>query len=363
MTLLSPAPSLSAPARPTALDADGVRAVELSKDYPRPTAFFSVLARRARGTVRAVDRVSLHLRPGEVFGLVGPNGAGKTTLIKMLTTLLVPTSGQAWIAGHDTRRAAARVRGLVGLVTSNERSFYWRLTARQNLEFFARLYHLPRREARRWIDELLALVGLAEAADRRFDGFSTGMKQRLALARGLLSRPPFLFMDEPTKGVDPLGAAEIIDMIRGRIIETWKPTILITSHNLSEVERLCRRVALMHHGRIIHCGELEDLRRLARPADVYRLSIRNLAPAVLVRLAHSAGAAADPRIHSVNGSVELEVSFAQQGGGFARLIRTTVEAGGDVLTCTSVQESFEDVFQKLVRHADPAAAQPPTGEP
>ena len=116
------------------------------------------------------------------------------------------------------------MRRLVGLVTSNERSFYWRLSGRQNLAFFADLYHLPRREARAWIDELLDLLGLSEKGEARFDSYSTGMRQRLAIARGLLSRPRILFMDEPTKGVDPLVASDLIELIRDRIVARWNPT-------------------------------------------------------------------------------------------------------------------------------------------
>ena len=342
----------------------GVCAVDarsLTKTFPRPTSFFSGRGRQSRDKILAVDDVSLVIGEGEVFGLVGPNGAGKTTLIKMLTTLLVPTSGTASVGGFDVIRSDRKVRQVVGLVTSNERSFYWRLTGRQNLLFFADLYHVPRREAIRWIDELLEFVSMEDKGDERFDGYSTGMKQRLALARGLLSKPKILFMDEPTKGVDPIGAAEIIELIRGRIVELWNPTILITSHNLTEIERLCGRIALMHRARIIATGALAELRSMVRATDLYRMTIGNLQPEQLDQIAETAQALTHVQADSAadtphrNGTIELEVSFEPESDGFSHLIRGVIEAGGDVVTCTAVEETIDDVFRKLVSDSAPEA--------
>jgi len=358
------------PARPpdylttqSAADMFPVVSVEnLTKSFPLPRSFFAQLRRATHQFKVAVNGVSLEIRKGEVLGLVGPNGAGKTTLIKMLTTLLLPTSGRATIAGFDTVRDASRVRLLVGLVTSNERSFYWRLSGRQNLSFFADLYRLPRRESGPWIQELLTLVGLREAADSRFDGYSTGMKQRLALARGLLSRPRFLFMDEPTKGVDPVGAGELVGLIRGGIIASWKPTILITSHNLTEVERLCDRIALMRRGTIVCCGTLEELRRKVRPADVYRMTVRRLSGSLLESIAVASSGRLLEAAHRT-GAVELDMAFVHGSEGFPRWVRNVVEAGGDLITCTLVTESFDDVFQKLVVDGDAVSTAPVSREP
>ena len=300
----------------------------------------------------AVDRVNLHLREGEIFGLVGPNGAGKTTLIRVLTTMLLPTSGTARVAGFDVVKADYRVRRLVGLVTSNERSFYWRLTGRQNLEFFAELYHIPQREGWLWMNELLNLLGLADMADERFDRYSTGQKQRLALARGLLSKPRILLMDEPTKGVDPIGAAAIVTIIREQVIRLWNPTILVTSHNLSEIERLCRRIALMNHGRIVALGELDELRSMVAAADRYRLTVRNLSHADLKAIVSGSHAMEPIQLADRNGAVDLQVSFRRGSEGFPRLISGIVEEGGEVLRCTEVETSFDDVFHALI--SDPA---------
>jgi len=326
-----------------------VEAVGLTKSYPGRRSFFG---RSESPSMVAVDRVDISLAEGEIFGLVGPNGAGKTTLIKLLTTLLRPTSGHASVGGLDVVKDEYQIRRTVGLVTSNERSFYWRLTGRQNLRFFASLYDLPAREAEVWIDELFELLGLSEQADRRFDAYSTGMKQRLSFARGLLTKPRFLFMDEPTKGVDPASRADIIHIIQERIIERWKPTILITSHNLSEIEVLCGRIALMQKGRFVAVGTLDELRTLAHPVDRYDVRVSKLEATRLRELAAGCGAEqAQPR-PSANGHERLSVTFPQGTDGFSRFVRGVVEAGGDVVTCSSVVDSLDDVFQKLLdKHA------------
>jgi len=305
---------------------------------------------RPRKNVLAVDRVDLAMRKGEIFGLVGPNGAGKTTLIKMLTTLVMPTSGHARVGDYDVVKGERHVRQLVGLVTSNERSFYWRLTGRQNLEFFAALYQIPRTKARHWVKELLGLLDLSDKGDERFDSYSTGMRQRLAMARGLLSKPSILFMDEPTKGVDPIGAAQIIEMIRGPVMDLWKPTVLITSHNLTEIQRLCNRIALLHHGQIIACGDFGHLRSLASTGERYRLAVRKLSDDKLQGIARNVEAAVPITVTQVNGVCEFDVEFPLGRECFPRLIRAIVSAGGDVLKCTSLEASFDDVFHALIEN-------------
>ena len=296
----------------------------------------------------AVSGVNLQLSQGEVFGLVGPNGAGKTTLIRVLSTLLIPNSGSATVGGYDVVKHDRKVRRLVGLVASNERSFYWRLTGRQNLAFFADLYHIPREEGRKWLEELYDALDLRAIIDLRFDHYSTGQKQRLAIARGLLSKPKILLMDEPTKGVDPMGAIKLVNLIRERLVQLWHPTILITSHNLSEIERLCGRIALMDHGKIVALGDLEELRSMVNPVETYRLLVRDVAEAELKTMADSAQAIDPINMTMRDGATEIEVSFTHQSEGFSRLVRAIIEHGGEILTCTSIAASFDDVFSMLI---------------
>jgi ABC-2 type transport system ATP-binding protein len=317
-----------------------VTTCKLSKRYPG----------RGRGgpAKLAVDTVDLQLHDGEIFGLVGPNGAGKTTLIRLLSGMLLPTSGAATVGGFDIVTASRSVRRLVGLVSSNERSFYWRLTGRQNLCFFADLYRIPKMEARAWMAELMELLDVGDVADVRFDQYSTGQRQRMAIARGLLSKPKILLMDEPTKGVDPIGASQLVHIIRDRIVKLWHPTILVTSHNLVEIERLCRRIALMAEGRIVAMGEIDELRGMVGKTDVYRLRIAKLSTETLETIATDSGALQPIRIFGCGDAAELEVGFPRDTGGLACMIRLIVQAGGDVSTCSAVEASFEDVFHTLV---------------
>lgn len=318
------------------------------------TKFFPI-QRTLRGTrpaaAAAVDNVSLRLAEGEILGLVGPNGAGKTTLIRMLSTTLLPTSGRAWVVGHDVTREERQVRRLVGVVSSNERSFYWRLNGRENLRFFSGLYQLPEREVRPWREELIDILGLAEIVDRRFDQYSTGEKQRMAIARGLLTRPKILLMDEPTKGVDPVGAAELVRLIQQRIVGLWHPTILVTSHNLVEIERLCDRVALMHRGRMLALGAIDELRAKVRRTDTYRLSVSGLDEITVETLVTDCGGDARVQTEPAENGLDVEVSFAVGSRGFPSLVRAIVNAGGDLVSCTSSQVSLEEIFHALLEES------------
>lgn len=222
----------------------------LSQTYPVPFLRLKKLLRRKfKPPVAALREVSFKIHDGEIFGLIGPNGAGKTTLIKIIATLIQPTAGRVAVKGHDTVADDERVRRNVGLAGAEERSFYWRLTAEQNLLFFARLHGLGSRPARRRIAELFELLELEECARRRFAELSTGNKQRLALARALLARPPVLLLDEPTRSLDPLAAGRMRSTIRS-LAQSGASTIFLTSHNLPEVEELCDRVAVISKGEI-----------------------------------------------------------------------------------------------------------------
>jgi ABC-2 type transport system ATP-binding protein len=231
-----------------------------------------------REEITAVQDASLQVQEGELFGLLGPNGAGKTTLIKMLCTLILPSAGAARVGGHDVVTEAEQVRELVGLVNCDERSFFWRLTGRQNLEFFAALYDVHHREAQRRIEEVLLLVELTEHADQRFDGYSTGMRQRLAIARGLLRMPPILFMDEPTRSLDPINARSLRAFIREQLVDTLGRTVVLVTHRLEEAEELCDRIAVMNEGRIVACGSAAELKNRTWAERVYELEVQDLSP-------------------------------------------------------------------------------------
>lgn len=205
--------------------------------------------RRGQPVVAALAGVDLEIPEGEIHGLLGPNGAGKTTLCKILSTVLLPTAGQASICDYDVVTSTAAVRRLIGIVFGGERGLYTRLTARANLEFWATLYGLRGVESVRRVDALLQRLGLEQRADERVETFSRGMKQRLHLARGLIGDPRVLILDEPTTGMDPVAANDFRDLVTS--LRAEGRTILITTHDMAEAEAICDRVTLIDNGRIL----------------------------------------------------------------------------------------------------------------
>ena len=246
----------------------------LSKTYPVPFRRVRAFFRRpVKEPVEALRDVSFDVNTGEIFGLIGRNGAGKTTLTKIVATLVQPTTGNVSVRGHDSVNDDEHVRQQIGLSTAEERSFYWRLTSEQNLMFFARLHGLSDRAAKQRIKELFAKLELEELARRRFGELSTGNKQRLAVARALLSNPPVLLLDEPTRSLDPLAAARMREMIRSLAQQDPPVTILFTSHNLAEVETLCARVAIISRGRIRAIDTPRNLRDLTSGSEKVHITV------------------------------------------------------------------------------------------
>jgi ABC-2 type transport system ATP-binding protein len=200
--------------------------------------------------VRAVDGASFTIKNGELFGLLGPNGAGKTTLIKCISTLLIPDSGAAKIGGYDIYNEPLQVRRHIGVLTGGERSLYWKLTPVENLRYFSALYGVPRKIMKERIDYLLDLMGLRDKAKTRVEKLSSGMKQKLSLARVLIHDPHILLVDEPTLGLDPYFARFIRDFVKNELNKKLRKTILLTTHYMDEADELCDRIAFMNQGKI-----------------------------------------------------------------------------------------------------------------
>jgi ABC-2 type transport system ATP-binding protein len=232
-----------------------VEAHDLHRTYRTSTGTL----RRKWHNVEAVRGVSFEIQEGELFGLLGPNGAGKTTTIKMLITLLIPTSGTARVLGYDVVKDAREVRRRIGYVFGGERGVYERLSGYDNLRYFAELYGVPPKEIHPRIEYLLELVGLKGREQERTEGYSRGMKQRLHIARGLLHDPPVVFLDEPTIGLDPVGARELRATIAS-LAQAGK-TILLTTHYMFEADALCNRIAVINRGEIVAHGTPAELKR------------------------------------------------------------------------------------------------------
>jgi ABC-2 type transport system ATP-binding protein len=255
-----------------------IEAIELRRTYRTSTG----VLRRKPLEVEAVRGISFAVEQGELFGLLGPNGAGKTTTIKMLITLLLPTSGQARVLGMDVVDDAREVRKRIGYVFGGDRGLYERLSARDNLRYFAELYGVSGKAQRLRIDEVLELVGLKGREQERVEGYSRGMRQRLHIARGILHDPEVVFLDEPTIGVDPVGARELRTTIAD-LIAAGK-TVLLTTHYMFEADTLCDRIAVIAKGRIVGEGTPEALKAGVADGRVTEIDAFGVDEAAVARL-------------------------------------------------------------------------------
>jgi ABC-2 type transport system ATP-binding protein len=244
-----------------------IEAIDLRRTYKTTTGTI----RRRSLEVEAVRGVSFEIAEGELFGLLGPNGAGKTTTIKMLITLLIPTSGEARVLGHDVVKDARWVRERIGYVFGGDRGLYERLSALDNLRYFAELYGVEPRSQKPRIQELLELVGLNGREKERVEGYSRGMRQRLHIARGLLHDPPVVFLDEPTIGVDPVGARELRATIAS--LTASGKTVLLTTHYMFEADSLCDRIAVIANGQIVAQGTPKELKAGVADGSVVEVEV------------------------------------------------------------------------------------------
>jgi ABC-2 type transport system ATP-binding protein len=255
-----------------------IEARDLTRTYRTTTG----VIRRRPLHVEAVRGISFEVAEGELFGLLGPNGAGKTTTIKMLITLLLPTAGEARVLGHDVVREPREVRKKIGYVFGGDRGLYERLSALDNLRYFAELYGVSGKAQRHRIDEVLELVGLKGREKERVEGYSRGMRQRLHIARGLLHDPEVVFLDEPTIGVDPVGARELRATITG-LVEAGK-TVLLTTHYMFEADTMCDRIAVIAKGLIVGTGTPEELKRGVADGRVTEIEVFGVDDATVGRL-------------------------------------------------------------------------------
>ena len=326
--------------RPFAITVDDV-----SKTYPAPTQLFR--GRSGKSQVVALSNVSLAVQRGEIFGLIGRNGAGKTTLTKIVATLVQPTTGRVMVNGYDSVREDQQVRKQTGLASAEERSFYWRLTVEENLMFFARLYGLNDRQARRRISELLTQLELESSARKRLGQLSTGNKQRMAVARALINSPPVLLLDEPTRSLDPLAAARMCTLIAAMAQGDPPVTILLTSHNLTEIEELCDRVAIISGGRIRITDTPTNIRALHKQRERVRLILSHISE----RLAAQVRTEILADLEMVQQDGHSVLTFTREVGddSLDRSVRALLEQGAHLLSCDVERPTLLEVLESYER--------------
>jgi ABC-2 type transport system ATP-binding protein len=328
------------------MEIPAIHTASLGRTYP--------LSRRQRraagdgpGQLVALQDVTLEIRAGELFGVLGPNGAGKTTLIKVLTTLLAPTSGSAWVDGLNVISDAHAIRGRINMVSGGESSGYGVLTVRENLWLFAQIYGVSTREAMRRIDAMLAVVGMSDRAETKVSHLSTGMRQKMNFCRGFITDPKVLFLDEPTVGLDVTAARAIRQHIRAWLGEKAGRTLLLTTHYMMEADELCDRVAIIDGGKVRACDTPAALKKQVQRYPIFQLALTPGANG----WQEIGGLPGVHQCTSTEGptSVELKVALEEEAA-VAAVVQKVVTGGARILSLKKVEPTLEDVFVELVGH-------------
>ncbi len=295
----------------------------------------------------ALNDVNLEIRPGELFGLLGPNGAGKTTLIKILTTLLAPTTGHAWVAGFDVAIEPEKVRPRINMVSGGEASGYGLLTVRENLWMFSQFYGLPSSVANRNIKHLLEVVGLADRMNTRSSDLSTGLRQKMNIVRGFMTDPDVLFLDEPTLGLDVGASREVRHFIRSWVDDNPTRTLMLTTHYMVEADELCDRVAIINQGRVLACDSPSNLKRNLQQEAIFHLEVSPFNGSLSTdRFANLPGVC--NVAHQSQDGFDLLDLILDEEQALAGVVNTLNNANVRLLNLQKNEPTLEDVFVKLV---------------
>jgi ABC-2 type transport system ATP-binding protein len=334
---VSVAPLSVHPAVPLAIDARGIRRVYKTKQQ----------------TVVALDGIDLTVEPGEFFGLLGPNGAGKTTLIKILTTLLLPSEGTARVFGFDVATETKQLRRIMNMVAGGEQSGYGMLAVHEQLWMFSQFYGLGVREGKRRVEALIEAVGLQEQRLQRVGTLSTGQRQKMNFARGLLNDPWIFFLDEPTLGLDVSAARAVRELVLEWRAAVPGRTVLLTTHYMAEADEMCERLAIVDHGRLLAIGSPGELKRRVQTESIIRLEHHRLdgGPAVLARLpgvvSAVAGTATAPEGGEVSRTVAINLALAEPAA-LGGVVSALGGLGSRIVSLRTAEPSLEDVFIELV---------------
>lgn len=296
--------------------------------------------------LKALDNVSMGIRKGELFGFLGPNGAGKTTLIKIFCTLLLPTSGSAYVRGHDVVKEASSVRKIINMISGGETPGYGILTVAENLWFFSQLYGIRGDVAKARVKELLEAVGLADQEKTRMNRLSSGMKQRLSVARGFMNDPEVLFLDEPTLGLDVLSAKKIRGYIRNWVNTHLEKTVLLTTHYMAEADELCDRVGIIHEGRVVACDEPSTLKAMVKDKTVFQFQVAGASD--YARLNVVKGVVGLSWAHHIESDTSTLKVVLSEETAVAEIESALKALGSRILSVESPEPTLEDVFIHLV---------------
>jgi ABC-2 type transport system ATP-binding protein len=311
---------------------------DLSKTYL--TKQRKGLFRTEKHAVEALQNISLEVIPGEIFGLLGPNGAGKTTLIKILTTLLLPTSGDAWLNGHHIQNDANKVRASVGCMLMGERGLYWKLTGRENLEYFGALYHLPPSIRKARTQQIIDLLEMNDLSERTVETYSSGQKMKLAFGKALVNDAPLLILDEPTNTLDVPSASELRAIVRD--LRLQGKTIIYTTHIMTEAETLCDRVAIIDYGKLLAVGTVDELKNSLERSRVIR--VEGVIPKSAAQAVRVLPGIQEVTLNMVDGCSQMTVVSDNGSETLPRIFEALTSVGATIQRLAPEEITLEDVF-------------------
>jgi ABC-2 type transport system ATP-binding protein len=316
------------------------------------TRHYKVKADKKKGqaakTLIALDNVSLEVYEGELFGLLGPNGAGKTTLIKILTTLLAPTGGVAYVDGLDVVKQANTVRQRINMVSGGETSGYGVLKVRENLWMFSQFYGVTWKDANERIEEMLKIVELEDKANALVSTLSTGQRQRMNFCRGFITDPKVIFLDEPTLGLDVHAARIVRDFTKGWLQKYPDRTLLLTTHYMAEADELCDRIAIIDHGKVLACDTPANLKRMLQSQPIFEIGVSGITERTIPILGEAPGVEHVTGEPDASGSTYKLKFILKDESAISSVVQALTSQEASILNLQKHEPTLEDVFIKLV---------------